>query len=411
MGRLHDCLKRRVLVGCGIFLGVLALWTQAAAPQSTFRGNQRPEVRRLGLSRVGENTLLTLVLDRNADAKISSRMAAGKPQLVIDLPQARAGRLPNRLEGDEILVDQVLTENAPPGGGVRIVLDLYPDQPYVYWRQTRPGPGGQTILMVGLKTDSTAPPKVAQMPPPESSEPPWKRRLGPEPDVLKERPSELPEGGMEPEPEEARQPEPRGNVTPGSFADLKRLLPKAGTLLQGLEADGWTISESRNYDRPGQRFSRDFVLNNGKYPDLSLKIAYLQASAPNTPNIGIISLSTDNLSGESATKYRELRQWNFAKIKTKYEDIGDFFDDALKPLRVKLREETKAITLRRAPVVENFVRAVCRDPKVVQVVMDHVREKVNQRFEGVQYTVCETPLLLLNMVDFLYLKVYYVDQG
>jgi hypothetical protein len=117
----------------------MALWNQAAAAQSSFRGDQRPEVRRLGLSRVGENTLLTLVLDRNADAKISTRMVSGKPQLVVDLPQARAGRLPSRLEGDEILVDQVLTENVPPGGGVRIVLDLYPDQPYVYWRQTRPG--------------------------------------------------------------------------------------------------------------------------------------------------------------------------------------------------------------------------------------------------------------------------------
>ena len=134
-------------------------------------------------------------------------------------------------------------------------------------------------------------------------------------------------------------------------------------MLQGLETDGWTVSESHNYDRPGQRFSRDFVLANRKYPELAVKIAYLPANAPNTPNIGIISLSTDNLSGEAATQYRQLRQWNFAKIKKEYEDIGDFFDEALKPLRVKLREETKALALRDAPVFENFVKQASPGPQ------------------------------------------------
>ena len=43
--------------------------------------------------------------------------------------------------------------------------------------------------------------------------------------------------------------------------------------------------------------------------------------------------------------------------------------------------------------------------------MDHVREKVNPRFEGVQYTVSENPLVILNLVDFLYVKVYFLETS
>ena len=42
--------------------------------------------------------------------------------------------------------------------------------------------------------------------------------------------------------------------------------------------------------------------------------------------------------------------------------------------------------------------------------MSHVREKVNPRFEGVQYTVSENPLIILNQVDFLYVKAYFLDS-
>ena len=171
------------------------------------------------------------------------------------------------------------------------------------------------------------------------------------------------------------------------------------------------MSESNRYDRPGQRFSRDFILTNRKYPELAVKIAYLPANVPSTPNIGIIMLSTENVSGETATKYQGLRQWSFAKIKKKYEDIGDFFDDALKPLRVKLREETKSVALRDAAVFQNFLKLACPgNPQVADKVMSHVRDKVNPRFEGVQYTVSENPLVILNQVDFLYVKVYFLDS-
>ena len=199
-------------------------------------------------------------------------------------------------------------------------------------------------------------------------------------------------------------------MAPGSFSELRRLMPKAAPLLQGLEADGWTVSESNRYDRPGRRFSRDFILTNHKYPVLVVKIAYLPANLPNTPNIDIIMLSTENHSSQAATEYRGLRQWSFAKIKEKYEDIGDFFDDALKPLRVKLREETKSIALHDAAVFQNFLKlAGPNNPQVPDQVMNYIRAKVSPRFEGVQYTVSENPLTILNLVDFLYVKVYYLE--
>ena len=200
-------------------------------------------------------------------------------------------------------------------------------------------------------------------------------------------------------------------MVPGSFDELKSLLPKAGSLLQSLENDGWTVSESHTYDRPGTRFSRDFALANPKYPELAVKILYLPADAPGTPNIGIIDLTTDNLQDETASKYQELRHWDFARIKKHYEDIGDFFEDALKPLRVKLREETRTLALRDEVVFQNFLKAASNgNPQVADKVMAHVREKVNPRFEGVQYTISENPLIILNQVDFLYVKVFYLGS-
>ena len=363
------------------------------------------EVRRLGLSKVGEQTLLTVVLDRAATPRVQPRMVSGKPQLVVDFPQARAEGLPRHLEGDEALVQQVLTETASPGGGVRIILDLVPNNPYTYWKQTRPGKKGQTFFILGLTPDTKARPTQARIVPSPEPTPAPEPTPGGE---IRER-----EGGPEaPEPgdDEGGYQEPKGSVAPGSFAELRRLMPKAAKLLQGLETEGWTVSESNRYDRPGRRFSRDFILTNHKYPELVVKIAYLPANLPNTPNIDIIMLSTENLTSQAASEYRSLRQWSFAKIKKKFEDIGDFFDDALKPLRVQLRKETQALAQRDGAVFQNFLKLACpNNPKVVDQVMKLVGQKVSPRFEGVQYTVSENPLIILNLVDFLYIKVYYLE--
>jgi hypothetical protein len=362
------------------------------------------EVRTLGLSKVADNTLLTVVMDRAATPRVSSRTVSGHPQLVVEFPGARAGRLPTHLEGDEALVQQVLTETLSPGGGVRIILDLFPEKPYAYWKQNRPSPGGQSLFILGLKPDAQARPVQARVVP------------SPEPETVPSAPpgGELREKQTPAEPaapgEEGGYQEQKGTVAPGSFSELRRLMPKAARLLQGLETEGWVVSESNRYDRPGRRFSRDFILHNRKYPELVVKIAYLPANVPNTPNIDIIMLSTENLTGETATQYQGLRQWSFAKIKQKYEDIGDFFDDALKPLRVKLREQTKSVALRDAAVFQNFLKLACpNNPQLGDQVLKHIRAKVSPRFEGVQYTVSENPLAILNLVDFLYLKVYYLE--
>ncbi len=87
------------------------------------------EVRRLGLSKVAEDTLLTVILDRAATPRVSSREVSGKPQLVVDFPGARAGRLPSHLEGDELLVQQVLTETASPGAGCASSWTFFPKSP------------------------------------------------------------------------------------------------------------------------------------------------------------------------------------------------------------------------------------------------------------------------------------------
>jgi hypothetical protein len=362
------------------------------------------EVRRLGLSKVAEETLLTVVLDRATTPLVSSRDVAGKTQLVVDFPGARARRLPNHLEGDETLVQQVLTETPAPGG-VRIILDLFPEQPFTYWKRMRPGTQGQTLFIVGLKPDPRARPVqarvVAPAEPAPAPTPPPSAELRENETVPEPPPPREDEGGYQ---------EPKSGVAPGSFAELRRLMPKAAPLLKGLEAEGWVVSESNRYDRPGRRFSRDFILTNHKFPELVVKIAYLPANVPNTPNIDIIMLTTENVTGETATEYRGLRQWSFAKIKTKYEDIGDFFDDALKPLRVKLREQTKSLVLRDAAVFQNFLKLACpNNPQVVDQVMKHVNAKVSPRFEGVQFTISENPLTILNLVDFLYVKVYYLE--
>jgi hypothetical protein len=365
------------------------------------------EVRRLGLSKVGENTMLTVVLDRPASPLVTCREVGGIPQVVVDFPRARAGVLPSRLEGDESLVQQVVTEKGEAQGGVRIILDLFPGKPYIYWQKSRPGSAGQTFYFLGLKPDLQTHPAQTQIARPPAPEP-----AAPTPEAGEEiqEKEALPEPPA-PKPQEYGYQAPQGNVAPGSFAELRQLIPQAGNLMQSLQTSGWVVAESHRYDRPGHRFSRDFIITNSRYPELSVKIAYLPSNVPDTPNISIIMLTTDNLQSEEATKYQALRQWTFAQIKKKYEDIGDFFDDALKPLRVKLRQQTQALALRDAAVFTNFLKLACpNNPQVVAKVMNHIKEKVNPRFEGVQWTVNEKPLVFLNLVDFLYLKVYYVGH-
>ena len=390
MGLQHNLLRPQARLLAALLLGILF------AAGSAWARSPGVEVRRVGLSRVGENTMLTVVLSRDAEPRISPRNPGGRAQLVVEFPQARAGRLPGLMAGDDVLVEQVLTESTP-GGGVKITLELFPDHPYNFWRQKRGGPGGQVFFILGLTPEGGSAPE-RRVPKPEAPPPP---------EVSRDRPPEPlpPPGGYG-----AR--EERGSVAAGSFAELRRLIPKAGSLLDWLEKSGWAVAESHTYDRPGQRFSRDYLLTNRQYPELAVKIVNLPANAPSVPSINLISLTTDRLGGETAAKYQNLRQWSFSRIRQDFEDIGDFFDDALKPLRVKLRQETQALFQRYANLFQTFLQRACpQNPGVVQKVMGHVKEKVNPRFEGVQYTVSEDPLVILNLVDFLQIKVFFLEAG
>lgn len=382
------------------WLGVLLLGVLLAAGSAWARSGL-VEVRRVGLSRVGENTMLTVVLSRAAEPRISPRTAGGRAQLVVEFPQGQAGRLPSRMAGDDVLVEQVLTESSP-SGGVKIVLELFPDQPYNFWRQSRAGAGGQTMFILGLTPEGAA--VRERRPPGPEPEPPVTQEVARERERLPEPPP--------PAPEDYGVKEERGTVAAGSFAELRKLIPKAGSLLEWLEKSGWTVLESHTYDRPGQRFSRDYVLTNRQYPELAVKIVNLPANAPSVPSINIITLTTDRMSGETASKYQGLRQWSFSRIRKDYEDIGDFFDDALKPLRVKLRQETQSLYLRYATVFQTFLQRACpQNPQLAQKVTSHVKEKISPRFEGVQYTVSEDPLVILNLVDFLQVKVFFLETG
>jgi hypothetical protein len=387
--------KSKVLSGKIRWLGILCLCLGLLGTVAAWARSGAVEVRRVGLSRVGENTMLTVVLSRAAEPRVFTRSEGLKPQLVVEFPQARAGRLPPSMAGDDLLVEQVATQSSQ-AGGVKIILELYPDQPYKFWRQSRRGASGQTLFILGLTPDPTAA-QARQMPSPAPQETP-------------ETPSYREPEPPPPAPESYGFKEERGAVPMGSFADLRRLIPKAGPLFQELAKDGWLVSKSRTYDRPGQRFSRDFVLTNQKYPELAVKIVNLPGNTPLMPSINIVTLTTDDLGGETAAQYRSLRQWNFSQIKKKYEDIGDFFDDALKPLRVKLRNQTRNVALRDAKVFQTFLQRACpQKPQLFQKFLEYVNKKVSPRFEGVQYTLSENPLVILNLVDFLYLKVFFLE--
>ena len=249
------------------------------------------EVRRLGLSKVAENTLLTVVLDRAATPRVSARNVAGKPQLVVDFPGARAGQLPTHLEGDESLVQQVLTETASPGAGCASSWTSSRRSPTPSGSRAGPAPAGQFLFILGLKPDTKARPVQARVVPP--SEPARRPHCAAGEEIPGER--DGPRASSDPRTKKAATRSPKANVAPGSFAELRSLMPKAAPLLQGLETEGWAVSESHRYDRPGKRFSRDFILTNNRYPELAVKIVYLPANVPNTPNIDIIMLTTENL--------------------------------------------------------------------------------------------------------------------
>jgi hypothetical protein len=163
--------------------------------------------------------------------------------------------------------------------------------------------------------------------------------------------------------------------------------------------------------RKGSPGSQRYILANPSHPDLSIVAEHVPTRAAATPAINIIALSTDKMADREADKYRQMVRWDLATIKKHFEDIGDYYDDGLKPLRLHLRERSKAIFLREEQLLQQFLQAaVPQKPQLAAQVRKHLDEKVNKRLEGAQYTESENPLVILDMTDFYTLRVYFLGQ-
>jgi hypothetical protein len=410
------CGSRHWRQGVGKTLLILGAFFALLAPTEGLALTRGVEVRNLGLSRAGGRTMLTVILGQAANPQVLPFSGLQRDQLVVEFPESWAENLPGRLAGDNVLVKHVKTEVSAEG--VKIILEMVPEQPYTMTREISPLPGGLTMFRLGLKAGPGAapikrPPAAAMPEPPEplvtkapeAGEPPVEQpaEAGPGEQAQEEAPRTPPP----PEPTAL----PAAGVAPtGTFHELYQLMPQARGLLEFLRGDGWQVTQAQSYDRPGQRFSRGFHLTNPRYPELKVRIAHLPPNAPAAPYINIIDLTMNDLTGQVPDKYRSLKQWNFAKIKAKYEDVGDFFVDALKPLRVDIRGQCQRLALRYADFISRFLQqAVPQKPELAGEALTLIRKKVNPRFEGVQYTLSENPLVILNLVDFLYFRIYYIS--
>jgi hypothetical protein len=396
---------------------ILGAFIALCSPSECRAFAQGVEVRNLGLSRLGGRTMLTVILDRAANPTVSPYTGVDRAQVVVDFSKARAGKLPEGLAGDDVLVKKVRTEVSE--AGVKIILEMFPERPYIMKREIRPLSGGLAMFRLGLEADPSGTP--VKEPPASAMPAPQEPLAPPEPKSQDRATQQAPATSSEeqtpgepapvaPTPQEPVAPPATLAAPTGTFAELYQLMPQAKGLLDFLRGEGWTVAQARSYDRPGKRFSRGFHLTNSRYPELQVKIAHLPPNAPAAPSINIIDLSMDNLLGQAPDEYRNLRQWNFGKIKTKYEDIGDFFDEALKPLRVEIRKKCQELALRYSHFIVNFLRQVVPgNPQLADKAITLIRKKVNPRFEGVQYTLSDNPLIMLNLVDFLYVRVYYIQ--
>ena len=388
--------------GILLILGLALVWglpsPAPAAPRSV-------EVRNLGISRVGERTMLTVILDQAANPQVTPTTGANRSEVVIEFPQAQAAKLPVTLAGDETLVKSVRTEVSATG--VKIIVEMFPDRPYLMSRELQPMAKGLAMFRLGLRFDPNAVP-AKELPPagyPEPA-PQAEQTYGASPETRTRE--ALP---ATPPPPEPAAPEASGPPPTGEFGELYQLVPQARGLWDFLRGEGFTVSKAKSYDTPGKQLTRSFNLTSSRYPEMVVRVANLPSSGPGVPNINIVDLSMDKLGGKTADDYQKLRQWNFGQIKAKYEDIGDFFEDALKPLRVQLRQKCQDLAQRHAQFISGYLRqAVPQNPRLGDEAITLIKKKVSPRFEGVQYTLSEKPLVILNLVDFLNIRVYYLGK-
>ena len=112
------------------------------------------EVRKLGISRVGERTMVTVILNQAANPRVTPYTGANRFLVVIEFPQAQAAKLPETLAGDESLVKSVKTEVSATG--VKIIVAMFPDRPYRMSREILPLSKGLAMFRLGLRFDPNA---------------------------------------------------------------------------------------------------------------------------------------------------------------------------------------------------------------------------------------------------------------
>ena len=137
--------------GALLILGIGFAW---GLPSPTMAALPRIEVRNLGISRVGERTMVTVILNRSANPRVTPYTGANRSQVVIEFPQARAAKLPGTLAGDESLVKSVKTEVSATG--VKIIVAMFPDRPYQMSREILPLRKGLAMFRLDLRFDPNA---------------------------------------------------------------------------------------------------------------------------------------------------------------------------------------------------------------------------------------------------------------
>ena len=114
--------------------------------------------------------MVTVILNRSANPRVTPSTGAGLSQVVIEFPQARAANLPETLAGDESLVQSLKTEVSATG--VKIMVAMFPGRPYYMSREILPLSKGLAMFRLGLRFDphavqaKEAPPAGYPPPPP-----------------------------------------------------------------------------------------------------------------------------------------------------------------------------------------------------------------------------------------------------
>jgi lipoprotein-anchoring transpeptidase ErfK/SrfK len=148
-----------------LILGIGFTW---GFPSPTMAAPPSVEVRNLGISRVGERTMVTVILNQAANPRVTPFTGANRSQVVIEFPQAQAAKLPETQAGDESLVKSVKTEVSATG--VKIIVEMFSDRPYLMSREILPLSKGLAMFRLGLRFDPNAVPAkeapLAGYPPP-----------------------------------------------------------------------------------------------------------------------------------------------------------------------------------------------------------------------------------------------------